>query len=112
MSSRSPKSSEEPKTMELTMVRKIARDYVKFSEKNVTTFLQIAMKYWSSTTICGLEKKQEKIIVYLFALILSLSLVPTRNISSNPALKGAMGLSRRNSTLHIMFTSDETVHSL
>ena len=48
---------------------------------------------WDSTTMCGLknnknpssiEKKQERMMAYLFELLLSISLEPSKNISSSP----------------------------
>ena len=51
---------------------------------------------WDSTTMCGLEnnrnsgcipKKQERMMVYLFELLLSISLEPSKNISSSPGFE-------------------------
>ncbi len=51
---------------------------------------------WASTTMCGLknnknpssiEKKQERMMVYLFELLLSISLEPSKNISSSPGFE-------------------------
>ena len=51
---------------------------------------------WDSTTMCGLENnrnagsiemKRERMIVYLFELLLSISLEPSKNISSNPGFE-------------------------
>jgi hypothetical protein len=60
---------------------------------------------WDNTTISGLEnnrnrmtleKKQERMMVYLFELLLSLSLDQTRNISSNPGFEMFNGTFAKN----------------